>query len=174
MNNYAFIDGVNLHLTYEFLGWKLDYRKLLNYLRRTQNVDVAYYFVGKIPGNENIYAKLDSYGYTLRLKEPTLFSTKEDYCPYCQKVLAPEISRHKSDIDSFMTLQVMADLSIFDKAVIITSDGDFDNLVTRLLQRNKLQLVFAPCKDGCSGLLVSAARGRIAFIDEFKNELEKI
>jgi hypothetical protein len=34
-------------------------------------------------------------------------------------------------------------------------------------------MVFAPCKDGCSGLLMSAARGKIAFIDDFRSELEK-
>jgi uncharacterized LabA/DUF88 family protein len=88
--------------------------------------------------------------------------------------IAPEIPRFKSDCDSLMTLQIMSVLNIFDKAVIITSDGDFDNLVKRLLQQDKLRLVFAPCKEGCSGLLVSAARGRIDFIDDYKKLLEKI
>ena len=73
-----------------------------------------------------------------------------------------------------MTLQVMSDYSIFDKAVLITSDGDFNNLVKKLLQQDKLRLVFAPCKDGCSWLLKSAARGKIAFIDDYRSELEKI
>lgn len=64
-------------------------------------------------------------------------------------------------------------IRLYDKAVIITSDGDFDNLVKRLLLRDKLRMVFAPCKDGCSWLLKSAAKGRIAFIDDYKDELEK-
>ena len=31
-NNFAFIDGANLHFTYENLDWELDYAKLRNYL----------------------------------------------------------------------------------------------------------------------------------------------
>ena len=45
-NNFAFIDGANLHITYEYLEWKLDYQKLRDYLRNKLNVGVAYYFIG--------------------------------------------------------------------------------------------------------------------------------
>ena len=66
------------------------------------------------------------------------------------------------------------DSDIYNKAILITSDGDFDNMVKRLVQQDKLRMVFAPCREGCSWLLKSAARGRIAFIDDYKDELEKI
>jgi uncharacterized LabA/DUF88 family protein len=174
IRNYAFIDGANLHLTYENLNWKIDYQKLFVYLKNRLNVSVAYYFLGNIKENRNIYTDLESWGYTLVLKDPTRFVTDEEYCPYCDMVIAPEIPRYKSDCDSLMTLQIMSVLNLFDKAVIITSDGDFDNLVKKLLQQDKLRLVFAPCREGCSGLLISAAMGRIAFIDDYKNQLEKI
>lgn len=173
MYNFAFIDGMNLHLTYEYLDWKLDYQKLRNYLKKKLDVGVAYYFIGKTKEHEDIYKTLESYDYTVKLKEPSPYTTEEEDCPYCRKVIAPEILRYKSDCDSFMTLQVMSDFSIYDKAVLITSDGDFDNLVKKLLLQDKLRMVFAPCKEGCSWLLKSAARGRIAFIDDYRDELEK-
>jgi len=171
--NFAFIDGANLHLTYEYLDWKLDYQKLRNYLQKKLDVAVAYYFIGKTKESREISENLESYGYTVKLKEPSLYLTEEEYCPYCKKVIAPEIPRHKSDIDSFMTLQAMTDISTYDKAVLITSDGDFDELVKRLLQQDKLRMVLAPCRDGCSGLLMSAAGNRILFIDDYRGELEK-
>jgi uncharacterized LabA/DUF88 family protein len=174
LNNYAFIDGVNLHLTYENLAWKVDYQKLRNLLAKRFDVVVAFYFLGNVKENGDIHTELDRDGYTVRLKTPTLFTTQEQQCPYCKKLIAPALSRHKADCDSMMTLQVISDSSDYDKAVLVTSDGDFDNLVTWLLNRNKLRLVLAPCKDGCSGLLLSSARGRIAFIDEYKEELEKL
>ena len=68
----------------------------------------------------------------------------------------------------------MLDAHIYDKAVLITSDGDFDNLVKWLLLKDKLRIIFAPCKKGCSWLLRSAAKGKIAFIDDYKGELEKV
>jgi len=174
ISNFAFIDGANLHFTYENLTWKLDYQKLLNHLRKRLNVNVAYYFIGKIKENNDLYTTLEEYGYTLKLKEPSPYTTEEEYCPYCSKLIVPETTKSKSDCDSFMTLQVLEDLHIYDQAVLITSDGDFDNLVKMLLRKNKLRMVFAPCKEGCSWLLRSAAKGRIAFIDDFKDELEKI
>jgi uncharacterized LabA/DUF88 family protein len=156
------------------LDWKIDYQKLRNYLEKKLNVIVAYYFIGKVKENQDIYTTLESYNYTLKLKDPSPYVTEEVVCPYCKKVIAPEMHRNKSDCDSFMTLQVMSDFSLYDKAVLITSDGDFDNLVKKLLLQDKLSMVFAPCKDGCSWLLRSAARGRIAYIDDYRDELEKI
>jgi len=159
--NFAFIDGANLHFTYENedLGWKLDYQKLRNYLEKKLDVGVAYYFIGKIKEYQDIYTTLETYDYTIKPKEPSPYISEEEYCPYCNKVIAPEIRKYKSDCDSFMTLQIMLDSHIYDKAVIITSDGDFDNLVKRLLLQDKLRMIFAPCREGCSWLLRSAARG---------------
>jgi len=67
----------------------------------------------------------------------------------------------------------MDDMEKYEKVILITSDGDFDNVVRKLIQVNKLKLVLAPCKEGCSRLLKSAARGRIEFLDKFRGELEK-
>jgi len=172
-NNFAFIDGANLHFTYENLDWEIDYSKLLILLRSKFDVTFAYYFLGNIKESSKLYKDLESDGYNLKLKDPTKYTTEEEYCPYCWKVIAPEFIRYKSDCDSFMTLEVISNMSIYDKAVIITSDGDFSELVKELVRKDKLRLVFAPCREGCSGLLVSAARGRIAFMDDFKTKLEK-
>jgi uncharacterized LabA/DUF88 family protein len=172
-NNFAFIDGANLHFTYENIDWKLDYQKLINYLRKRLGVSVAYYFIGKTRDTEDIYTTLESYGYTIRLKDPSPHVISEEICPHCGRQITPEITRYKSDCDSYITMQAMADLHLYDKAVLITSDGDFDNLVKRLLAQDKLRMLFAPCKAGCSWLLKSAAKGRIAFIDDYRDELEK-
>jgi uncharacterized LabA/DUF88 family protein len=100
--------------------------------------------------------------------------TEEEYCPHCKKLIKPAMQRYKSDCDSFITLQIMLDTHIYDKAVLITSDGDFDNLVKWLLLKDKLKLIFAPCRNGCSWLLKSAGKGKIGFIDDHRDELEKI
>ena len=52
-NNFAFIDGANLHITYQYLEWKLDYQKLRNYLKKKLNVGVAYYFIGNTKEKED-------------------------------------------------------------------------------------------------------------------------
>jgi len=173
-NNYAFIDGANLHITFEHLDWKLDYEKLLNHLRNKFNVGVAHYFIGNTPNNKDLYTNLGSYGYNVKLKEPSPFITADEVCPDCGKIITPAMQRHKADVDSYLTLQAMSDMDNFDKAVLITSDGDYDELVKRLLRQDKLRMVFAPCRNGCSKLLKRVAIDKIAFIDDYRNDLEKV
>ena len=174
IDNFAYIDGANLHITYENLEWKIDYQKLLNFLRNKFNVTVFYYFIGKTPESNHICQNLDKYGYTIKLKTPSPYTTEEEDCPYCRKVIAPELDKNKADVDSFMTLTVMSDLNIFNKCILITSDGDFDELVKMLLRIDKLRMVFAPCRKGCSKLLRKVATDKIAYLDNYRNDLELI
>ena len=173
-NNYAYIDGANLHYTYENLDWQIDYQKLIDHLRTKYGVIVAHYFLGKTPNNKSIRDKLISYGYNIKLKEPSPYKTEEEVCPYCNEVIKKSEVRYKADVDSYLTMQVLSDINDFDKAVIISSDGDYDELVKRLARQNKLRMVFAPCRDGCSKLLQKAAVDKIAYIDDYKDSLEKI
>jgi uncharacterized LabA/DUF88 family protein len=175
-NNFVFIDGANLHYTYESgdLDWRIDYSKLILFLKAKYNVTFAYYFLGEIDENSNTYRELESYGYNLKLKTPSKYTEEEEYCPYCWKVIAPELTKYKSDCDSFMTLEIISNMSLYDKAVVITSDGDFDELIKELVRKDKLRLLFAPCRKGCSKLLKRAAVDKIAYIDDFRADLEKI
>lgn len=71
MNNYAFIDGQNLHFGVKSLGWEIDYSKFRLYLSNKYNVKKAIYFIGHIEGHEAIYRRLQTYRYELVFK-PTL------------------------------------------------------------------------------------------------------
>lgn len=173
-NNFAFIDGANLHYTYEKLEWELDYEKLRKYLSNKFNVTIAHYFLGKIPQSSDLYSDLESYGYNLRLKRPSPYPAEGIVCPHCNEVAVPPSTKYKADCDSFMTLAAVQEAQSYDKAVIVTSDGDFDELVRWLIRQDKLRMVFAPCRKGCSKLLRSAAVDKIAYIDDYKDYLEKV
>ena len=173
MGNYAFIDGINLHLTYENLDWKMDYRKLFLYLAKRHNITTAYYFLGFVERNTGLYRDLEASGYKMQYRDISRRRLDEEYCPYCWKCIAPQREGIKCDCDADITLQIMSDINEYNKAVIITSDGDFDNLVKRLIKLDKLKLILAPCRNGCSDLLIRASSGRILFLDKLKNELEK-
>jgi len=174
IKNYAFIDGTNLHLTYEYLDWKLDYNKLRNHLSKIHNVTKAYYFIGFLRQNQRIYNDLKIWGYSLKFREVSPRDTEYIICHKCGQIYEAGTSKYKCDCDADIVLQIMSDVNNFNKAVLITSDGDFDHVVENLIRTNKLKLVLAPCKKGCSNLLLRVARGRIGFIDELRAELEKI
>ncbi len=83
-----------------------------------------------------------------------------------------ENGRVKGNCDAELVLQTMIDLNEFDKALIVTGDGDFQCLVKYLRKVDKLGYVISPNKKWCSILLKREARGYHVFIEETKTRLE--
>ncbi len=154
-NNYAFIDGQNVNLSIQDLGWKLDFRKFRIYLSEKYGVGTAYYFIGFVEGNNDLYVSLQSAGYILIFK-PTL--------------RLPD-GKVKGNVDAELVLQAMVDLNKYQRAIIVTGDGDFACLASYLRKSDKLQCVLVPNMNKFSALLKKAAQKRIAFMNDLKNKL---
>ena len=78
----------------------------------------------------------------------------------------------KGNIDADLVLQAMIDYKNYDKAIIITSDGDFYSVVKYLYEQNKLLFVMSPYIQTCSALLKKAAKEKIVFMDNLRKKLE--
>jgi uncharacterized LabA/DUF88 family protein len=154
--NFAFIDGQNINLGIQRLGWKLDLKRFRVYLAEKYHVSKAYYFIGFLPENQNLYKSLQEFGFVLIFK-PTLKT--------------PD-GRIKGNCDAELVLQAMIDQPHFNKAVIVTSDGDFSCLVEYFYRQNKLEAVISPGREHCSCLLKKAGREKIQFLDDLKQKLE--
>jgi len=87
-------------------------------------------------------------------------------------ILKTPEGRVKGNCDAELVLQVMIDLDSYEKAVLVSSDGDFYCLVNYLREKNKLECVLAPCKAGCSHLLDIASKGQVAYLDNLRGKLE--
>jgi len=157
-NNYAFIDRQNLNLGIKVLGWKLDLKKFRVYIKEKYGVSKAYYFVGFVAGNQKLYDALQEYGYILNFKPIVLDGDRKP----------------KGNVDANLVLKAMADFheNNFDKAVIITSDGDFYCLLDYLNERGKLRMVISPYFKTCSSLLRKSAKDKLTFLDNLKEKLE--
>lgn len=152
---FAFIDSNNLNLGIKSLGWQLDFKRFRIYLKEKYNVSTAYLFIGFVPANQGLYSSLQKAGYVLIFK-PTL----------------PDKEGHtKGNIDADLVLQVMIDYQNYDKAIIITSDGDFYSLVKYLYEHQKLRFVMSSYVKTCSILLKKAAKEKIIFMDNLKKKL---
>jgi len=66
----------------------------------------------------------------------------------------------------------MIDYKEYDKAVIVTSDGDFYSLVKYLYKNNKLKYVMSPYFNTCSTLLKKTAKEKIVFMVNLRKKLE--
>lgn len=156
---YAFIDSQNLNLGIKSSGWSLDFQAFLNYLRTKYRVTKAFLFIGHIPGNEKLYTFLQKSGYILIFK-PTL-----------------EFKRNKSvitkgNVDAELVLHTMIEWFNFDKAIIVSGDGDFHCLVEHLNENEKLEKIIVPNSKYSSLLRKFAAK--IVQVSLFKDKVEKV
>ena len=155
-NNYAFIDSQNLNLGIQKLGWKLDYSKFRVYLAEKYGVKKAYIFIGFVALNQSLYDNLQEAGFILKFK-PTIPGAD---------------GKIKGNIDADLVLRVALELNDYDKAVIVSSDGDFYSLVQYLYENNKLVVVLSPDIKNCSSLLKQTSKEKMQFMNELRYKLE--
>lgn len=130
---FAFIDSQNLNLGVRSQGWKLDWRKFRQYLRNKYIVSKAYVFIGQVAGNELLYAHLQECGFILIFK-PTLERRVGN------KIII------KGNVDAELVLHTMIQYKNYEKAIIVSGDGDFHCLLEHLISKNKLLIMLAPNK----------------------------
>ncbi len=157
---HAFVDSQNLNLGVESQGWKLDWRKFRQYLRNKYNVVKAYLFIGQVAGNESLYTFLQKCDYILIFK-PTL-ERKEG-----NKVII------KGNVDAELVLHSMIEYKNYDKAIIVSGDGDFHCLVEYLDKQGKLLKILAPTKHYSSLLRKFNSKNYIIRIDLLRSSLEQ-
>jgi len=154
-NNYAFIDSQNLNLAIRDQGWILDYKRFRKYLEQKYNISQAFLFIGYVPSNQNLYTSLQKYGYLLIFK-PTL-------------VL--QSGKTKGNVDAELVLHSVIEMQNYDKAIVVSGDGDYHCLVDYLIKQNKLLHLMIPNKYKYSSLLKKFAE-KIVFMNNLKEKLE--
>lgn len=136
-NNFAFIDSQNVNLSIQELGWRLDFKRFRVYLKEKYGVTKAFIFIGYIDGNTALYTALQEAGFICIFK-PTL-QYKD--------------GTTKGNCDAELVLQAMIEFQNYDRAVVVTGDGDFYCLVKYLIEHNKLSALMIPNRKKYSGLL---------------------
>jgi uncharacterized LabA/DUF88 family protein len=162
--NYAFIDSQNLNLGVQKIGWKMDWRKFRLWLQEKYGVTHAYMFIGYMAENESLYELMHEHGYLIVLK-PTL-EIKADLTDDERKDDKPTV---KGNIDADLVLHAMKELRNYDKAVIVSGDGDFFGLIEYLAQQNKLLKILTPNQRYST--LLKEFEGYIEGIDQHRGEL---
>ena len=155
---YAFIDSQNLNLGINSVGWKLDFKKFRLYLKNKYGVEKAYLFIGQMPGNESLYDFLQDAGYHLIFKPTTEYKVDG-------KVVV------KGNVDAELVLYAAAKVyNRYDKAIIVSGDGDFMCLVEYLDQKDKMAHLLVP--NARYSKLLGNFQKYIFRLDRLKNTLE--
>lgn len=143
--NYAFIDSQNLNLGTQRMGWKMDWRKFREYLRKTHNVSHAYMFIGYMSENEQLYEYMHDLGYLVVLKPTVDITVPSD--PRADKDRSDKDKEKpgvKGNVDADLVLYAMKELPNYDQALIVSGDGDFLGLIEYLEEQDKLAHILTP------------------------------
>jgi uncharacterized LabA/DUF88 family protein len=155
---YAFIDSQNLNLGIRDAGWRLDFYKFRRYLQDRYRVDRAYLFIGNMPQNQRLYQNLQRAGFILIFK-PTQHYFKDG------KLTT------KGNVDAELVLYTAARLfNQYNKAVVVSGDGDFCCLYDYLQEKAKLAKILIPNKHKYSRLLIAYAE-KIDFVSDKAQKL---
>ena len=128
---YAFIDSQNLNLGVKSQGWKLDFKKFRIFLGEKYGVKKAFLFIGYIPTNRKLYDYLKKSDYNIIFK-PVLKPTKH------------KKAKVKGNVDAELVLYTMIEFLNYDKAIIVSGDGDFYCLADYLTKKDKLKKIIVP------------------------------
>ncbi len=185
---YAFIDSQNLNLGTQRMGWKLDWRKFRQYLADEHGVTHAYMFIGYMSENEALYEYMYELGFLIVLKPTVDISHNYDGAEKGpkteeQKAEDKDTAQGKKDIpakdqekptikgnvDAELVLYAMKELPNYDKAIIVSGDGDFFSLAEYLEEQNKLAHILTPNWQYSS--LLKVFEPKIIRLDQMRRQL---
>ncbi|MEK7517223.1 MAG: NYN domain-containing protein [Patescibacteria group bacterium] len=146
-----------LNLGVRSQGWTLDFAKFRVYFSDKYKITKAFLFIGFVPKYKKLYSFLEKSGYILVYKP--IVESNRDSKPV------------KGNVDAELVLHSMIEFSSYDKAVIITGDGDFYCLAEYLEKKNKLGKIIAPNRHYSS--LLRRFRSYIVHVGDFKAKVEK-
>lgn len=129
---YAFIDASNIIYGARAERWFIDQQKLFKYLKNKFSVSKAFFYYGKDSRNvkqQKFLKRLEEFGYVLRVKEIKRYGTK---------------SKANCDVD--LTMDVLLKIKEYQRAIMLTGDGDFLPLIQYIVKRKKEVVIIASPK----------------------------
>ncbi len=147
------MDGQNVHLGVKQQGWRVDWARFRIYLRERYGVEKAFIFLGYVEGNEGLYLMLREAGFV---------------CVFKPISRGPD-GRVKGNCDAELVLKAALELPNYEKAVIVSGDGDFYCLVEHLRSVGKIRAILVPDR-ACYSMLLKVFGPRLI---DFMNDLER-
>lgn len=157
LNNYAYIDGANLHKGVESSEWKLDYRKFRSWIRQKFGVTEAYLFIGLMSKHADLYTSLQSLGYKLIFKE----------------IVYDGSGKPKGNCDADLVLQAAKDYyeNRPKTVLLVSSDGDYAPLVRFWQEKKIFCAIVSPASIAKCSILLKRTGVPIIYLEDMKHKL---
>src|SRR3989338_658026 len=153
-SNVAYIDAANLHKGVENLCWHINYRRFRVWLKEKYGIKQAYIFIGLVPKYKDLYTTPQEAGFTLIFKE----------------VVYDGEGKIKGNCDANLVLKATQDAyeNTFEKAVLVSSDGDYAGLVKFLQEKEKFLAIVSPAISKKCSILLKRTGAKIAYLNDQK------
>jgi uncharacterized LabA/DUF88 family protein len=124
------------------------------WLTEKYGVKNAYIFIRLIPKHKELYKYLQECSFTLVFKE----------------VIYDGDGKPKGNCDADLVVQAMKDAyeNKFDKAIIVSSDGDYASLIKFLKEREQLRIILSPATEKKCSILLKRTSAPIAYLNDQK------
>lgn len=118
---YVFIDASNIYHSFKKLGWKIDFLKLLNYLKKQMDFGRIYFYTAYDPEHlkqRRFLDFLEMIGYTVRTKK----------VKFIKDATVEEGGFRKGNLDVELTIDAVHNRDDFQSFVLFSGDSDFEAL----------------------------------------------
>jgi uncharacterized LabA/DUF88 family protein len=129
-----FIDGANVYAAAKRLGWNFDHRKILEHFSKVGRLYNAFYYTAvPYPMDDKQKRFIDALtymGYTVRtkpLRELTDNDTGETH--------------RRANLDIELVTDLLSTVDLYDTAILLTGDGDFERPAEVLRAKSKRVVV---------------------------------
>jgi uncharacterized LabA/DUF88 family protein len=158
--NIAYIDAANLDRALRDLNWKLDYKSFRVWLSDKYKIKRAYIFIGLIPKYKDLYTYFQECGFTIVFKE----------------VVYQGNGTPKGNCDTDLIMQAIDDAyeGRLEKALLVSSDGDYAPLVKKLQTRQQFLGILSPASAKKCSILLKRTDASIAYINDQRKLLAEI
>ena len=155
---FAFIDGPNLHATVRALGFEIDYRKLLEYLRSQGNLVRVLYYTAIVEDQEFSTFRpladwLDYNGYTMVTKPARGYTDSTGR------------RRFRTSMDVELAVDAMRLADKADHVILFSGEQSFSSLVNALQQAGKRVTVVSTIETQPAMVADDLRRAADQFID---------
>jgi len=159
----VFIDSANIYFSQKTLGWKIDFKKLLDYFKKNTDLFRIAFYGAINPKNEKerkFHDFLEIIGYVVKHKEIKFIRDGREN---------KYGGHHKGNIDVDLTIDAVHYRDKYDTFILLSGDSDFESLI-KYLKNFKKRCLVVSTKGHISIELIRQAK----FIDfkKIKREIE--
>ena len=163
----VFIDASNVYHSYKRLGWKIDFRKFLDYLKRETDLQEIYYYTARDLSFEKqtkFINFLKSIGYNVRSKNIKFIKSNN--------IKENQNGFYKGNLDVEITIDILETKDKYDTLVLVSGDSDFEPLLRLMKKKYKKKCLVAATKYNISIELIKCAK--YINLNKLKEYIKKI